>query len=417
MDYLRRFQASMNDQEEDIEAQESWDERPWRWVPTALQLPAATIGGIYRNLSVSKKKDPTLRKDSSFQEMPRTKKTLKKRVPRVKKGKKKVKKVLIRTKKTQLKKRGGAKPRRNYPGIDYQRTVASGSTVRFSAGRASGCLRMHLRTRLGQLVYDNVHFEQQGGSTAFPCLAIDFDAGLPDTVLPMNPMLAGYFSDPLKSLVQPFNLFNFESAKILYMTSSPTAVNGKLVMAYADDVRYLDSRGYTGTLKYIGEFDLVRFSNSVTTPLYENCSFQIPLNHAKKYYFLRSIYGNTVSNFSLNGTIAADAAEDRDCMQGCFIVSGTYPTGTTVNGTQFGDIYLETTIELCDVSAVVTSPVSLLTEEEKRLSKFKNMLDRVMANSRVVPGTISYEDLHRRDDHGYTSFVSARSSSTERKKE
>jgi len=405
----------MNDQDEDIEAQESWDEKPWSWVPTALQLPAATIGGIVRNLSVRKKKDPTLRKDSSFQEMPRNKKTLKKRVPRIaKKGKKlkKVKKLIIKAARSQIRKKGGAPPRRNNPGIDYQRTVAAGSTVRFSAGRAAGCLRIHLRTRLGELIYDNTHFLQQGGVTNFPCLAIQYDGGGTDTVLPFNPLMANYFADPIRSLVQPFNLFKFDSAKILYMTSSPTAVNGKLIMAYSDDVRYLDSRAYTGTQKYVGEFDLVRFSNAVTTPLYENCSFNIPLATINKYYYLRSIYGNTAANFSLAGTVAADAAEDRQAFQGMFMISGTFPTGTTVQGTQFGDVYLETTLELCDISAVVTSQVSL-SEEDKKMAKFKSMLDKALATR-----TVSYDDIHHREDRVYTSFSpGSRSSSTERKKE
>lgn len=71
MDYLRRFQRSMND-EEGLAAQESWDERPWRWVPDVVRYPAATIGGIYRNLtrkenkSLQGKKDPTLNKEMSL---------------------------------------------------------------------------------------------------------------------------------------------------------------------------------------------------------------------------------------------------------------------------------------------------------------------------------------------------------------
>jgi len=421
---------SVFNDEDDLEAQDGWSERPWRWLPTAIQYPTAVAGGIYREMfkkrSVLEKKDPTLNKDSSDDNMPKGKKKkvakrLKKKLAKAGTRKRAAIAVMRQAESKMFNPRGrrrGPRPQvskvgrttGNYPGIDYQRKVSAGSTVVFSSGSRSGCLRMHCKVRLGIAQYTTTAITQNGTSTPYPCIGVLLDASNTlDTVVPFNPSLAYYFPGPLQSMAQNFQTFRFDSASIIYQTSSPTALAGKLMFSYSPDVRYLDSRGYTSTNRYLGEFDLARIACTKTFPVYENVRFNIPIERAGMKY-VRSIYGNTAIPYQLNGSVVADSSEDRDCIYGIWMFTSNVPS-TTVNGTQFGDLYLETTVELCDLASVITSAVSL-TSEEKQMQKFRAMLARVQLedqedDSKVTVQTVTEDEAKQMP--GYAILQAARS--------
>jgi len=161
---------------------------------------------------------------------------------------------------------------------------------------------------------------------------------------------------------------------MVYQTSSPTALSGKLMFSFSPDCRYLDSRGYTSFQRYLGEFDLARIACTKTFPVYNNVRFNIPLENRGPLKWIRSLYGISSVPFHHDGFVTADSSEDRDCMYGMFMMTSNVPS-TTANGTQFGDLYMETTVELCDLASQITSTVSLAVSKDVR--RLRKMLEQV----------------------------------------
>jgi len=393
MDYLRRFQRSMND-EEGLAAQESWDERPWRWVPDVVRYPAATIGGIYRNLtrkenkSLQGKKDPTLNKEMSLlkgrkQTMPKSRgtKTKGKLRRRIKLEKKKLameQKLLRMPGLPPRKPRLGFRTRPGKQGKIQMKALApmvrrqliteqqpnrrAGSTYSF-ASRGAETLVMSGRQRLGQIVVGTSTV--RGGGTV-NALAINFDTALgTDTVIPLNPSMLLYFSNPLSNIIVPFNKFLWEQFEISYVTQIGTNNSGKVMFAYTSDIDYLEGLGYTGINAFISEGDLARFSNCKTYPMYEDFTYSVPVLKGKTpgNFYMRNEY--TLSNARYSFDNAGDTAEDRQCFQGLIMLTGA--TGGGSFGFIYGDVYINYRIVLTEMSQNARVAVTPSVLREKKL--------------------------------------------------
>lgn len=387
MDYLRRFQASMNDTDEDIEAQESWGNRPWNWVPTPLQLPAATIGGIYRNLSVSKKKDPTLRKDSSFLEPENMSKYANKKRTAGPKSRPKLRRnrynrvggkvvfgpVVPPAMKAKYN-LGGIRRKKNVrkkgPGrrlLNESKSYRTGAITRFGAGKTPGSLRMSGRQRLGEMYYSS----GQGQ----PLLR--FDAlSRADTVMVFNPTMRAYFGQPLVNIATVFQKFLWLRVTFEYKAKCPTTQNGAFQFAYSPDVNYLEGQGVAGTTPSISESQVVTLPDTLSHVFFEDCKWSPNMmrdRSALSYYSLNE-YSATDNGYTLDA--ANDAAEDRQQYQGMWIVTGSN-LPTTSDGTVFGDVFISYDIELSTASSVPVTHIGTTAREGrlKRLAKDLAMLE------------------------------------------
>lgn len=433
----------MNDQEEDIQSQEGWSERPWRWVPDYVKYPAAVFGGVYRNLrqSVSKKKDPTLNKVSSTKEtllMPNPKKNGKKKPGKAMNKKRKGKKIGTKKKAKEALIAGNKRVGFNNFSEDVKRRFTTnvrkhkvGGNIRFGTGRMMGSLMITGRQRIGQLTY----------STAVNTPCITFDSSITDdTIWPLSPTMKAYIGTPLFNIAQCFQQFLFTRFSLEYDTRCSTGASGGLILTYVQDVDFLEGLGYSGTAPSLNEGTLSQTANAKSYPFWEDFRYtpNVLKGRSARTYYTVNEYTGSSTRFVLD--IAADAAQDRQCYQGMILISGT--GGGAGNNFLWGDVYLNYAVQLHDLSQPATTAIGppptmsradlvlkrrlakLGVEVPERTSKDLKILEskddvtvQHIFEDELQPGDpgLAALKLARQVSTGYVKLSSSRSSSKDRK--
>jgi len=421
-----------NDDEEDLQAQESWGDRPYRWLPEFVEYPAAVIGGTYREIKkainsrsspkreefakkdISKftrevlkqrsnqgrkesvlidKKDPTLNKSLSVKfTMPRKKRGNRKPRPAHKKKGKAIRKIrkalgnvpvkspfaMLATKLRAGRKRvefNSMSRDMKKRFVTEQKVHRGKSTVSFTGSNIfSDGLVIRGRQRLGQVI------SVSGFSQPVILYDVTRSTSRSDTILPINPSMLSYYSEPMTVLTQVFTKFLFSSISLDYETQSPTSTYGKAMLAYSPDVDYLEGLGYSGTTPLIAQPDVVKLPNCLTFPFWEDTKYTVPVrdNLSVKQFYVRNEYSNqtgaggayVLDNFN-------DTAEDRQSFQGMLFISGA-KSATDDGGTIFGDIYINYTLHLGGIGAsqiagVTPVPNSVSDSDRKFRIRYERM--------------------------------------------
>jgi len=255
--------------------------------------------------------------------------------------------------------------------------VRTGSVARFGTGRMNGSLQMSGRQRIGQI--QAVSFDSATR------VAIVFDStARSDTIMPLNPTMLVYFGTPLFNIAACFQNFLFVKFVLQYKTRSGTQDNGGLVLAYFPDVDYLEGVGYSGTTPFVAEADLVKSSSTVTIPFYRDFNYVAPVmvNRSAPRFFTRNEYSGTSNGYVLDGV--NDVANDRQTFEGMVVVSGS--VGGASPGFLWGDIYLDYTIELGDLTEPATTP-TVPSRTDKALTRQLMRLGVPFDEKKVQPRT------------------------------
>lgn len=434
----------MNDQEEDIQSQEGWSERPWRWVPDYVKYPAAVVGGVYRNLrqSVSKKKDPTLNKVLSTKEtlleMPNPKKNGKKKPGKPIKKRKKGRKIGTKKKAKEAIIAGNKRLGYNNFSDDVKKRFTTnvrkhkvGGNIRFGTGRMMGSLVITGRQRVGQITYST--------SINTPCITFDSTAR-DDTIWPLSPTMKAYIGTPLFNIASCFQQFLFTKFSLEYDARCGTGAGGGLILTYVQDVDFLEGLGYSGTAPVLFEGTLSQTANAKSFPFWEDFRYtpNVLKGRSAKTYYTVNEYTASTNGFILD--VAADAAQDRQCYQGMILVSGT--GGGAGNNFLWGDVYLNYTLQLHDLSQPAITAIGppptmsradlvlkrrlarLGVEVPERTSKEVKILEskddvtvQHIFEDELQPGDpgLAALKLARQVSSGYVKLSGSRSSSKDRK--
>jgi len=241
--------------------------------------------------------------------------------------------------------------------------TSSSPGIRFGSGSKPGCLIVHGMQRIGKLQKEtNLNTYQGGiglGTQSGIAILLDSTTGLFDTVVPFNPNMLCYFNLPLFNFARSFQKFRFLQGSMVFKTALPSSNPGKIMFAYTEDPNYGETRG-AGSIGGVfapanriawQEGDFSALENTVSGALWNNFSMKIPFSKQRsaQFYYINNPYGpgNVTNNLFQFGQ-EGETADDRQSFQGMFYVMGD--PGTVGNGGFLGDLYMNYTIELCDMS-------------------------------------------------------------------
>lgn len=244
----------------------------------------------------------------------------------------------------------------------------------FRMGTKPGSMVVSVRQRLGTISKSGTLRTYTGTNATQTGMVINYDAkvsgtSLSDTCLVFGPDIAAYWTDPLQRMAENFNLFKFRKVSLSFFTQTATSVGGRLILAYTKDPDYMEAQGVTtgsGSVPIASqiawqEADLVRIPNCVSHTVYQNWNYNVPIETKEPQFYVRNaVDDGDLFEFSVEGATASN----RQSFQGILYIAGTSAAPV---GTNFGDLYINTEIELWDMGAVSINALPTLREDLEKM--------------------------------------------------
>lgn len=415
MSWINKFG---NDDPADEEAQESWGDRPWRWLPYGIQFPAATIGAAYREIkksfvrkthksdtgqerynqtpeetlkpshdekSVLGKEDLTLNKSLVMPTQKGKKKKKGKKKPRkATKKKTPVRKVQTRVKWQTA--RQEKPPRVVKARVNQEMMYPSGNRVTFRSGSKPGCLLISGRQNLGVLA-----MSAGSGPTYTQGIGLTSIGGSYVGQVFFNPANYFYFTSPYTTFGFLFQRYRMLTHSVEFITEVATSYSGSVTVATVDDPCAFQSTfvgtGYTG-ISQLPTAQIQQFTTAQTWPLY------LPRKVVNLFPSTGWLYC-AGPDYGTQYVPTDDAADQRMFYSGglATVVENLNPPPAVGTQTILAKVYYNYTIELCDLSPGITHTVSLSKEINTRSFSSKRMDAMKQEMKRLFDSKFNSEEI------------------------
>jgi len=270
---------------------------------------------------------------------------------------------------------GGANPF-NPIQLSYMQDINCGPMVRIKGGR-NGNVIIQQRRRIGTVIHATFLSNYAGTTTVAQGPAISFDSPVDagqsitsstDTCIPFNPSMPVYWPDPINSMAYNFNFHRCLNASFDYHTDQTTSVAYRIYFGYTEDPDYMEKVG-AGSPTGVSNIgwnisNVVALPDSTSFAVWNNKSYRVPLNQNQKRWCVPTSYGSIISSaghyqFGLSGSTAVSRQE----FQGMFyIAGGSVQTIAIPNLQVLGELYMNVTWELSDLSGVQTTATPSLIQ-------------------------------------------------------
>jgi len=257
---------------------------------------------------------------------------------------------------------GMFKAEKAFPAVSYAQNAQAGPLVKFTTGRAPGCMRMKVHFRLGQVGVQS--FTKLGGGTVVqPCFMSMGDGTHYDPVLPINPSMTFYFPPYIANMCLCFQQFYVNHVSLTLKPRVNTLNQAVVTLGYCQDVLWPESIGaVSNTFQGLPtESQIGSLTSSCTDVLYRDCTIAAAQVDKKTKFYM----ANDFSGAATPIIYSTPNADLRLAFAGAFVVAGVI-NGTDANGTIYADLYMNIDVELCGFNTFINTSLYPLSDNKKK---------------------------------------------------